>query len=83
MADRITEDEISVLLKHTRRAERSEEQITTAYKPEPGETVTDLVRRLLTINIPFRDGEFDRLPDRVVELRVIERPSPPTDPNKW
>ena len=72
--DRITEDEISVLLKRTRSTPESEERQTIAFKPQPGETVAELVQRVLTtpkLSLESAEGEFHRQYSQRMEIRLV------------
>lgn len=74
--DKITEDEISVLLKRT----NGEEDQTIAIKPVPGETVAELAQRVLTtpaIGLDSAEGDFRRLYSQRLEIRLGVGPDVP------
>lgn len=78
MADRVTEDEISILLRRTRSTRTGEEHETIAFKPLPGETVAELAQRVLTTPSLTLDRDADPRRERhyqqTMEVRLIVDP---------
>lgn len=71
----LTEADVSVLLRtNSSHGPDGKELSTRAYAPEPGETVAELVQRLLTTVVMFDETERVASHDDWIELRVIERP---------
>ncbi len=73
--DRVTEDEISVVLRRTHYDQQTGAvHETIAFKPEPGETVAELAQRILTRPGLSQDGSLDRSHKNRVEIRLIMAP---------
>ena len=76
--DRVTEDEISVLLYTTQyNQDGTPEHVTIALKPKLGETVVQLAQRGLSSRPPFDpEGSIERAHMDRMEIRLIAKTRP-------
>lgn len=73
--ERVTEDEISVVLRRTHYDQQTGAvHETIAFKPEPGETVAELAQRILTRPGFSGEGTLSRSYTNRAEIRLIVQP---------
>ncbi len=80
MTDRVTEDEISVILHRIRSTPTGEVNETVAFKPELGETMAAFTQRVLAPSHPFMEGLMRSHTNRM-EVRLIQGRPVPEEPS--